>query len=134
MGVSGDAPWLDTAYKLVEYDDRPVLKMSTGKGSWPGRKQVFRRRDDKGQLMKDLIAAREEEVTGAEPLLKKAMTNGKGAAPLSLEDCREAFREEFARLPDPVKAIRRPVNYPVEFTPRLVALRQETERKLLAAG
>jgi nicotinate phosphoribosyltransferase len=33
MGVSADAPWSDIAYKLVEYDNRPVLKLSTGKVS-----------------------------------------------------------------------------------------------------
>ncbi len=33
MGVSADAPWFDIAYKLVEYDERPVLKLSTGKAS-----------------------------------------------------------------------------------------------------
>jgi nicotinate phosphoribosyltransferase len=134
MGVSGDAPWLDIAYKLVEYDKRPVLKLSTGKVSWPGRKQVFRLRDDKGQLVKDWITLRDEQVTGAEPLLKKAMANGKAAMSLSLEDSRAIFREEFAQLPDSVKAIRQPADYPVEFTPRLQALRQQVEKKVIDAG
>jgi nicotinic acid phosphoribosyltransferase len=31
MGVSADAPFLDIAYKLVKYDGRPVLKLSSGK-------------------------------------------------------------------------------------------------------
>src|SRR6185436_9082059 len=33
MGMSADAPWADMAYKLVEYQERPVLKLSTGKRS-----------------------------------------------------------------------------------------------------
>ena len=41
-GVSADAPWTDCAYKLVEYDGTPLLKLSTGKTSLPGRKQVYR--------------------------------------------------------------------------------------------
>src|SRR5205814_9412642 len=48
MGVSADAPWFDIAYKLIEYGARPVLKLSTGKASWPGKKQVFRMRDERG--------------------------------------------------------------------------------------
>ena len=40
MGVSADAPWLDIAYKLVEYDRRPVLKLSTGKVSLPDVRQA----------------------------------------------------------------------------------------------
>jgi nicotinate phosphoribosyltransferase len=40
IGVSADAPYLDTAYKLVEYDGRPVMKLSTAKVTLPGPKQV----------------------------------------------------------------------------------------------
>jgi nicotinate phosphoribosyltransferase len=38
MGVSADAPYLDSAYKLVAYDGRPVMKLSAGKTTWPGAK------------------------------------------------------------------------------------------------
>ncbi len=71
MGVSADAPWSDIAYKLVEYDNRPVLKLSTGKVSLPGKKQVFRICDKQGQLQKDIIALRGENVAGAEPLAEE---------------------------------------------------------------
>ncbi len=37
MGVSADAPFADIAYKLVEFQNRPVMKLSTGKASWPGK-------------------------------------------------------------------------------------------------
>src|SRR5665213_3388690 len=42
LGVSADAPYLDSAYKLVAYDGRPVAKLSPGKATLPGPKQVFR--------------------------------------------------------------------------------------------
>ena len=42
MGVSADAPYVDTVYKLVEYDGRPVLKLSPAKATAPGAKQVWR--------------------------------------------------------------------------------------------
>ena len=42
MGVSADAPYLDSAYKLVAYAGRPVMKLSQGKATWPGAKQVYR--------------------------------------------------------------------------------------------
>ena len=38
MVLSGDAPTLDFAYKLVEYDGRPTAKFSPGKMLLPGRK------------------------------------------------------------------------------------------------
>ena len=42
MGVSADAPFVDSVYKLVDFDGRPVLKLSAGKATAPGRKQVWR--------------------------------------------------------------------------------------------
>jgi len=131
MGVSGDAPWFDIAYKLVEYDHRPVLKLSPGKVSLPGRKQVFRLRDDKDQLQRDIIGLRDENISGAEPLLKKVMEGGKIAAPCpSLDDSRSTFQEEFSCLPEPFKAIQNPPHYAVELTPRLQALSEEIARKV----
>ena len=51
-GVSADAPWTDCAYKLVEYDGVPLLKLSAGKASLPGRKQVYRSRDNEGRFLR----------------------------------------------------------------------------------
>ena len=44
LGVSADAPYVDAVYKLVEFDGRPVLKLSPAKATAPGRKQVWRGR------------------------------------------------------------------------------------------
>jgi len=131
MGVSADAPWFDIAYKLVEYDERPVLKLSTGKVSWPGKKQVFRMRDERGQLQKDVIALREENIPGADPLLQKVMASGEVAVRCpTLEEIRDNFMGEFKRLSDPIKAIRNPASYPVEISPQLTKLREEVGRQL----
>ncbi len=40
--VSGDAPSLDIVYKLTEYAGEGRIKLSSGKRTLPGRKQVFR--------------------------------------------------------------------------------------------
>ena len=77
MGVSADAPWFDMAYKLVEYNGRPVLKLSTGKVSSPGKKQIFRFAEGQGRLRNDVIGLRDENLPGAEPLFKKVMEKGK---------------------------------------------------------
>jgi hypothetical protein len=50
VGTSADAPLLDSAYKLVEYEGRPVTKLSPGKGYPPGRTQVWRLPDGSGLL------------------------------------------------------------------------------------
>jgi nicotinate phosphoribosyltransferase len=120
MGVSADAPWSDIAYKLVEYDDRSVLKLSPKKSSLPGKKQVFRITDKQGQLQKDMVTLRDENVAGAESLLKRVMTAGKITAPLpSLAESRSEFLSEFAKLPGPIKRIRNSENYLVEKSAEL---------------
>src|ERR1700737_957225 len=40
MGVSADYPYLDSAYKLVRYQERAVMKLSRDKGQAPGSTQV----------------------------------------------------------------------------------------------
>jgi nicotinate phosphoribosyltransferase len=126
MGTSADAPWTDMSYKLVEYEDRPTLKLSIGKISCPGRKQVFRRRNGLGKLAGDLIGLRDEEIAG-EKLLTEVMRDGKTIAsrPSLAESC-ETFAEAFAALPEGFKAIRNPQPYPVDFTTKLKTLRNET--------
>jgi nicotinate phosphoribosyltransferase len=131
VGVSADAPWADTAYKLVEYDDHPVLKLSTGKESWPGKKQVFRFEDARGLFSKDIIAMSDEEIPGAKPLLETVLQRGKivGRLP-TLEDAKSVCRDGLGRLPGIYKRIIEPARYPVEFSARLQELRQATEKNL----
>ena len=60
------------------------------------------------------------------------MKSGKIVAALpSLAESRAGLAKELGHLSDLIKAIRNPVLYPVEFSPALVRLREETERKLI---
>src|SRR5579884_959565 len=79
LGMSADAPVLDLAYKLVEYDGRPCLKLSEGKATLVGPKQVWRKRDAEGRLVEDVIAARDEPSPGPgwEPLLAPVVAGGR---------------------------------------------------------
>ena len=62
MDVSADAPYLDMAYKLVEYDGRPVLKTSGGKATWTAQKQVYRLLRSGEGFAGDVLALREEPI------------------------------------------------------------------------
>jgi nicotinate phosphoribosyltransferase len=129
MGTSSDAPWSDMAYKLVQYGGKPVLKLSPGKGSWPAPKQLFRQRNSQGQAVKDIVGLREEHIAGTEALLTKVMESGKIVITLpTLAQSRSRLARELEELDGATKAIRDPVQYPVEFTPKLLRLRQEIEQ------
>jgi nicotinate phosphoribosyltransferase len=130
MNVSADAPYLDIAYKLVRYGSRDVLKLSPGKATWPGQKQVYRRRGPDGRLEGDVLALREEEAAegGAEPLLQTVMMGGRRIeAPPSLGAIRGRCAEQVAALPEPLRRLVTDARYPVQPSGRLVALRRALE-------
>jgi nicotinate phosphoribosyltransferase len=127
MGVSGDAPWTDIAYKLVKYSGQPVLKLSPGKVSLPDEKQVFRFLEE-GKLNHDVITLRSEIKAEGEMLLQNVMLNGHIIRPLtSLREIRERFLTEFSQLGDKYKAIRNPDIYPVQLSPGLQTLKNKVE-------
>jgi nicotinate phosphoribosyltransferase len=130
MGTSADAPWADIAYKLVEHQSRPVLKLSEGKASCPGKKQVFRLRDRDGKFARDIIGLRDEELSG-ERLLEEVMRDGRRISiEPSLAELRAVFAADWAALPEAVKAIREPSRFPVEISGKLEALRADTADKM----
>ncbi len=130
-GVSADAPWSDMVYKVVCFDDRPVMKLSEGKMSLPGAKQIFRRRDEGGALSGDIIGLQEEAgPAGAEPLLQEVMANGKRTGPTpTTTELRERFREEFASLDPRFKNLQRPPQFPVSISPRLQRMTAEVREE-----
>jgi nicotinate phosphoribosyltransferase len=124
MGVSADAPYTDMAYKLVQYDGRPVLKLSTGKKTLVGKKQVFRTWED-NKIAEDTIALRDENLNG-ESLLTVVMKNGnREQPPEPLQVIRERFREEFASLDTSYKDLEDPDRFPVKIGPGLKELQKE---------
>ena len=135
MGVSGDAPWLDMAYKLVRYAGRPVLKLSTGKVSLADEKQVFRLWDSGSRLRGDVIGLADEPLPepGAEALLETFMEEGGLVKPLpSLGELRDRYQRDFAALDDRFKGLRRASKYPVKLSRNLRRLQRNMEREVEA--
>ncbi len=131
MGVSADAPYFDIAYKLVEYEDRPVLKLSSGKRTWVGRKQVFRHYDDQGKMLEDHLCLADEEHPGGEGLLEEVVRKGKRVKPAApLQAIRQRVEGDFQRLPEACKHLREPQRYPVRISPSLQDLEEQTTRKV----
>lgn len=132
MGVSADAPSLDFVYKLVAYGGRDVLKLSEGKETWVGAKQVFRSLTAEGRIAGDsLVLAEEAAPAGAEPLLDVVMRDGQPLRPHPpLAELREHCRRQLAALPEESRRMVEPASWPVRPS---AALRARQERALGAA-
>jgi nicotinate phosphoribosyltransferase len=137
--VSADAPYLDMAYKLVEYDGRPILKLSPGKKTWVGKKQIQRFHNPQGKMSHDVLGLDTESMPGARRLLEVFMQDGRRRRPgESLDRIRERFQQEWETLPDPYRAIRPQEHYPLEVSASLEQLEQEVihqrEREEMGRG
>jgi len=129
MGVSADAPYSDMAYKLVEYGDRSIMKLSTGKVNLAGKKQVFRRMNHEGRCVEDIIGIRNEDVDGTIPLLEPVMKGGKLTRKHpSLDEIRERHKERFSALDEKYKALTDSPSYPVHVSKRLKAVQEAALR------
>jgi nicotinate phosphoribosyltransferase len=130
VGVSADAPYLDMAYKLVAYGGRPVLKLSSGKATWPGAKQVWRRRAPDGAVEDWIGLADEPAPAGGQPLLALVMCRGRrlGAPPLTA--ARAHAQQEVAALPAAYRVPRAPATATIHFSERLVRLRDQIAERI----
>ncbi|WP_055627349.1 nicotinate phosphoribosyltransferase [Streptomyces hirsutus] len=127
VGVSADAPFLDSAYKMVEYDGRPVMKLSSAKVTAPGQKQVFR-----CPGYADVIGLHEEQPPeeGA-PLLETVMRNGRRTVERpTLDESGERFAADLAGLPPAARHIRAPLAPRATASGQLTALADQVRRRI----
>ena len=130
MGVSADSPYTDIAYKLVQFNGRPIMKLSSGKKTLVAPKQVFRRKKN-SRLIADTIALRQEMLEG-EPLLRAVMRGGKRTGEReTLEAIRGRFKEEFEKLAPATKSIENPQMHPVDISDRLESLQQRVKHHII---
>lgn len=128
LGVSYDAPSLDSAYKIVDVDGRPTMKLSADKISLPGAKQLWRGTS----IADDLLSTRDEEgPSGATPLLELVMRGGERIGPSrSIPAASAHLREDLARLPDDARRLRSPATLEVSISAALHALADEVASRL----
>jgi nicotinate phosphoribosyltransferase len=126
LDASIDAPSLDCAYKLQEYAGTPRRKLSEGKVTWPGRKQVWRTSDGNGRMASDVLSLENDKLPG-DTLIAPVMRGGKRIAPApTLAQIRERAARELARLPEPLRQLKSGTDYSVTISEKLKALAAQT--------
>lgn len=123
LGTSEDAPTMGGVYKLVEDRAGPKIKLSTGKATLPGRKQVWRRTGAESGI-EDVISLREEPAPPEHvPLLQQVMANGQAARPEPIKEMRQRCAGRLDMLPAGFKDLHAAPAAPVTLSPTLEALR-----------
>ncbi|MGK7929765.1 MAG: nicotinate phosphoribosyltransferase [Spirulina sp.] len=109
-------------YKLVEIDGIPTMKLSSGKATYPGRKQIFRRETP---AIQDRLGLMEEEAhKGETPLLELVMKAGKQVKEdEAIATIRQRAAASVASLPGETRHLEHPQPIPVEISQSLQDLR-----------
>jgi len=129
MDTSADAPYLDCAYKLVEYAGRARRKRSEGKVLWPGAKQVLRTYDEAGLMIGDTLTL-ESDAREEAALIAPVMKQGRRlAAPVPLRQSRVLALEQLARLPVGLKKLEPAPAYPVRVSEAIQSLAREVDAR-----
>jgi nicotinate phosphoribosyltransferase len=130
LTTSSDVPALDCAYKLQEYAGRPRRKLSSGKATWPGRKQVWRRFASDGRMAGDVLSLEDDDQPG-ERLIEPMMQAGRRLhRPESLMEIRVRAADNIKALPEPLRRLDPDGGYPVTVADRLVRLADEVDKRL----
>lgn len=120
-------------YKLVDIDSTPVMKESSGKLTYPGRKQIFRRYQD-DQIVSDRLALHIEAASPDEiPILQRVMKAGIRLSPPeppseSLEKIARRTAQTVSQLPPSVVTLQSPTPLAVTLSHGLETLIQSTQR------
>ncbi|PSB00377.1 nicotinate phosphoribosyltransferase [Merismopedia glauca CCAP 1448/3] len=114
-------------YKLVEIDGIPTMKQSSGKSTYPGCKQVFRRFVD-GEIQSDTLGLVSDDFEDSQPLLQLVCQNGKNLQlPETLAAIRHRTQTNVASLPAIARQLQNPQSPPVMVSESLQKLTLKEE-------
>jgi nicotinate phosphoribosyltransferase len=130
LTISEDSPSLDCVYKLQEYAGQDRRKRSTGKTTWPGSKQVYRRRSAGGHFDGDLVTLASDTRDDGEALIVPVMRKGRRIDSVeTLDAIRERSSAQIACLPNHLKALAvSPERYPVKMSAGLKDLAEKVDK------
>ncbi len=130
LTTSFDLPALDCVYKLQEYAGVGRRKHATGKATWPGRKQVWRRYDADGRMAGDVLSLDADDHDG-DPLLSRVMKDGLRVGPAEqLTEIRNRAARDLARLPVALHRLDPAASYPVDVAQKLKRYTDDVDQRL----
>ncbi len=135
LATPSDAPLLNLVYKLVEVDRagkiQGAAKLTQAKVTYPGRKQVFRYSNRRGEFEEDKIALEGEPANGGTPLLAPVMREGRRTlAPEPISALRDRCVAGLAHLPERYRRIDKSAEYSVRYSKQLEKLLDKIRKRV----
>jgi nicotinate phosphoribosyltransferase len=121
VATSQDAPVADVVYKMVAYQNRPTFKLSEGKRTWAGGKQVFRDGPE------DTLGLADEKLPGRR-LLDDLWSGSDRLVAEDLEAIRARIPAELKEVPGERLRLSRPVSYRPTPSRALSELQESLEK------
>ena len=131
LATSADAPSLGVVYKLVELEAEGQRlypsKLSPGKHTLPGAKQIFRYADH------DVLGLAQECLAGGTALQRPVIMRGELLEPLpTLPESREHATQSLAQLPSAILSLFEGKDtWPIRLSPQLTELDRKVSLELL---
>jgi len=107
LATSRDDPAIAGVYKLIEYNNKPKIKISEDKLTYPSKKQVYRIYNKQGELKEDVLTLDNEPTPlNSEALLIQVMEKGVLITELpDLNNIQQYYNENIEKLPNKFKEL-----------------------------
>ncbi|MBY8983903.1 MAG: nicotinate phosphoribosyltransferase [Candidatus Lokiarchaeota archaeon] len=124
LATSRDDPTISGVYKLIEYKNQAKIKVSEGKVTFPGVKQVYRLYNKNNEFKGDILALESEPIpTDSEAMLEPIMRNGELIAKLpEIDEIQQFYLENIKKLPQMYKKLEQVQPFKLNISPELQSL------------
>jgi len=131
LATSSDDPTIAGVYKLIEYNNKPKIKISEEKLTYPGKKQIYRIYNKQGEFREDFLALDSEPAPpNSEALLIRVMKEGSLITELpNLNNIQQYYSKNIEKLPNKFKELEENHIFKVRISKKLSELTNSLTEK-----
>jgi len=131
LATSSDDPTIAGVYKLIEYNNKPKIKTSEDKLTYPGKKQIYRIYNEQGKFKEDVLSLDNEKAPpNSEALLMPVMKQGILITVLpELNKIQQYYYENIEKLPNIFKELEENPIFKVRISKKLSELTNSLTEK-----
>ena len=124
LATSSDDPTISGVYKLIEYKNQAKIKVSEGKVTFPGIKQVYRLYNKNIEFKGDILTLESEpNPTNSEAMLEPVMRNGELITKLpEIDEIQQFYLENIKKLPQTYKKLEQVQAFKLNISSELQSL------------